>query len=86
MALMGRSAGGQLALLTAYTESASTLSKGCEAGKAWDTGVAAVMAFYPPTDLARLSSFGYLGGMEPFLGVPRTPSPSTIVSLRLFLA
>ena len=68
VALMGRSAGGQLALLTAYTESASTLSKGCEAGKGRDTGVAAVVAFYPPTDLARLSSFGYLGGMEPFLG------------------
>jgi acetyl esterase/lipase len=32
------------------------------------TGVAAVAAFYPPTDLARLSSMGYLGGMNRFLG------------------
>ena len=28
----------------------------------------AVAAFYPPTDLARLSSMGYLGGMDRFLG------------------
>jgi acetyl esterase/lipase len=56
--LMGRSAGGQLALLTAYTKGASTLSPGCEVGEGRDTGVAAVVGFYPPTNLARLSSLG----------------------------
>lgn len=33
-----------------------------------DTGVAAVVAFYPPTDLTRLSSRDYLGGMDRFVG------------------
>ncbi len=68
VALMGRSAGGHLALLTAYTEGSAALRPGCEARNAQDTGVAAVAAFYPPTDLARLSSMGYLGGMDRFLG------------------
>jgi acetyl esterase/lipase len=36
--------------------------------------VAAVVAFYPPTDLSRLSSMGYLGGMDRFLG----GSPGTV--------
>jgi len=66
--LMGRSAGGQLALLTAYTEGGAVPTLGCAARNVRDTGVAAVVAFYPPTDLSRLSSMGYLGGMDRFLG------------------
>jgi acetyl esterase/lipase len=62
--LMGRSAGAHLALLTAYAHSSGT-DPGCEAH---DSGVAAVVAFYPPTDLTRLSSRGYLPGMDRFLG------------------
>jgi acetyl esterase len=65
--LMGRSAGAHLALLTAYAQGPGT-ELGCGAGYPHDTGVAAVAAFYPPTDLARLSSRGYLGGMDRFLG------------------
>jgi acetyl esterase/lipase len=68
VALMGRSAGGHLALLAAYTRGPATSTRGCEAPNARDTGVAAVVAFYPPTDLARLSRQGYLGGMDRFLG------------------
>ena len=68
VALMGRSAGGHLALLTAYTEGTSALPAGCGVRREQDTSVAAVAAFYPPTDLARLSSMGYLGGMDRFLG------------------
>ena len=72
IALMGRSAGGQLALLTTYTQGgtpgAPVLTPGCEVRGEQDTGVAAVAAFYPPTDLARLSSSGYLHGMDRFLG------------------
>lgn len=58
---------GPLALLTAYTQG-SAPTPGCDVRIAQDTGVAAVVAFYPPTDLARLSSLGYLGGMDRFLG------------------
>jgi acetyl esterase/lipase len=70
IALMGRSAGGQLALLTAYTGGRAATAPGCAARDNTDTGVAAVVAFYPPTDLQRLSSMGYLGGMDGFLGGP----------------
>ncbi len=74
VALMGRSAGGHLALLTAYTKgSAST--PGCDVRTPQDTGVAAVVAFYPPTDLTRLSSLGYLGSMDRFLGGTRNTVP-----------
>jgi acetyl esterase/lipase len=66
--LMGRSAGGHLALLTAYEEGRADVTPGCVARDARDTGVAAAVAFYPPTDLSRLSSMGYLGGMDRFLG------------------
>ena len=66
--LMGRSAGGHLALLAAYTRGPAAPTPGCGAPSARDTGVAAVVAFYPPTDLARLSRQGYLGGMDRFLG------------------
>jgi acetyl esterase len=72
--LMGRSAGGHLALLTAYEEGRAVTAPGCVARDVRDTGVAAVVAFYPPTDLVRLSSMGYLGGMDRFLG----GSPGTV--------
>jgi acetyl esterase/lipase len=50
LALLGRSAGGQLALLAAYTANDPTLQPGsCEAQ---DTSVRAVISFYGPTDLA----------------------------------
>jgi acetyl esterase len=75
VALLGRSAGGHLALLTAYTEGSAAPTPGCEARNAQDTGVAAVAAFYSPTDLARLSSMGYLGGMDRFLGGSRGVFP-----------
>jgi acetyl esterase/lipase len=68
VALMGRSAGGHLALLTAYEEGRAAATPGCVARDVRDTGVAAVVAFYPPTDLSRLSSMGYLGGMDGFVG------------------
>ncbi len=68
VALMGRSAGGHLALLAAYTRGPAAPTPGCEAPNARDTRVEAVVAFYPPTDLARLSRQGYLGGMDRFLG------------------
>jgi acetyl esterase len=65
--LMGRSAGAHLALLTAYAQG-SVPEPGCAARYRDDSGVAAVVAFYPPTDLTRLSSRGYLGGMDRFVG------------------
>lgn len=50
LALMGRSAGGQLALLAAYTATDPTLQPGsCDAQ---ETRVRAVISFYGPTDLA----------------------------------
>jgi len=50
IALLGRSAGGQLALLAAYTADDKTpLPGSCPAQ---DTGVRAVISFYGPTDLA----------------------------------
>jgi acetyl esterase/lipase len=48
---------------------------GCHVRNVQDTGVAAVAALYPPTDLARLSSLGYLGGMERFLGGTQAALP-----------
>src|SRR5512144_1294774 len=48
---MGRSAGGLYALLAAYTEGDPRLPPSCDVP---DTGVQAVAAFYPPTDLMRL--------------------------------
>jgi acetyl esterase len=74
VALMGRSAGGHLALLTAYTQG-SAPTRGCDVRKLQDSGVAAVAAFYPPTDLSRLSRLGYLGGMDRFLGGTRDAVP-----------
>ena len=50
IALMGHSSGGHLSLLAAYTESDPRLPPSCGVQ---DTSVAAVAAFYPPTDLTR---------------------------------
>jgi acetyl esterase len=74
VALLGRSAGGHLALLSAYTQGSGP-TPGCDALNLPDTGVAAVAAFYPPTDLSRLSSLGYLGGMDRFLGGSQNAVP-----------
>lgn len=50
LALLGRSSGGQLALLAAYSANDPTLRPGsCDAQ---ETGVRAVVSFYGPTDLA----------------------------------
>jgi acetyl esterase/lipase len=50
IALLGRSSGGQLALLAAYTANDPTLRPG--SCNAQDTSVRAVISFYGPTDLA----------------------------------
>jgi acetyl esterase/lipase len=47
--LLGRSAGGHLALLAAYTPDDPALPPSCDAG---DTRVESVISFYGPTDLA----------------------------------
>jgi acetyl esterase/lipase len=49
VALLGRSAGGHLALMAAYTAGDPELPPSCETG---DTSVDAVAALYAPTDLA----------------------------------
>ena len=49
LALLGRSAGGHLALMAAYTPTDPELPASCNAG---DTGVDAVISLYAPTDLA----------------------------------
>lgn len=51
LALLGRSAGGQLALLAAYTPNEPTLQPSCS-GDSQETRVRAVISFYGPTDLA----------------------------------
>lgn len=48
IALLGRSAGGHLALLAAYSVNEAALSPGCDAA---DASVRAVVALYAPTDL-----------------------------------
>jgi acetyl esterase/lipase len=83
--LMGRSAGGQLALLTAYTKGASTLSPGCEGREDRDIGVVAVVGFYPPTNLAR-SPWATLAGWKPFLEATKTPYLRATASSRPFPA
>ncbi len=54
IALMGRSAGGVAALLAAYTDRDPQLSPGCDVQ---DSGVDAVVGFYPPTDQAGLDEW-----------------------------
>lgn len=49
LALLGRSAGGHLALLAAYTPNVAALPPSCAVA---DTSVSAVISFYGPTDLA----------------------------------
>lgn len=51
IALLGHSFGGHVALLAAYTEGDPRLPPSCDGP---DTGVEAVAAFCPPTDLMRL--------------------------------
>jgi acetyl esterase/lipase len=54
LTLLGRSAGGHLALMAAYTAEASDLPPSCGApDAAADTSVESVVALYAPTDLAR---------------------------------
>jgi acetyl esterase/lipase len=50
VALLGRSAGAHLVLMAAYTAAARDLPPSCAAQQ--DTSVEAVIALYPPTDLA----------------------------------
>jgi acetyl esterase/lipase len=56
LALMGRSAGGLLALLAAYSEGDRRLPPSCAVP---DTRVAAVAAFYAPTDLRRFDELAW---------------------------
>lgn len=81
VALMGRSAGGHLALLTAYAPGEAPPSPGCDLRGTPDTDVAAAVGFYPPTDLARLDRRGYLAGMDLFVGGPRGGVPDRYRSL-----
>ena len=78
VALMGYSSGGHLALLAAYTGGDPRLPPSCDVE---DTGVEAVAAFSPPTDLTRAYEMEWpwwkpdvvgLGGLRRFLG--STPS------------
>ncbi|MBV9790261.1 MAG: alpha/beta hydrolase [Chloroflexi bacterium] len=58
IALLGRSAGGHLALLAAYTPQQPDLPPSCDAP---DTGVSAVISFYGPADLV----WGYNNPADP---------------------
>ena len=72
IALMGDSAGGHLSLLTAYTEDDPRLPPSCETG---DTSVAAVVGFFPPTDLTPFAQTGTANarcGHSPAQLPPRT--------------
>ena len=60
VALLGRSAGGHLVLLAAYTPADRELPASCEAG---DTSVEAVIGLYAPTDLV----WGYANPSNPFV-------------------
>jgi acetyl esterase/lipase len=69
IALVGYSAGGHLALLSAYTEDDSGLPPGCGTE---DTSVSAVAAFYPPTDLRRLYEMKWPWSRPNFVGLQAT--------------
>ncbi|HEY0734686.1 MAG TPA: alpha/beta hydrolase [Herpetosiphonaceae bacterium] len=58
IALLGRSAGGHLALLAAYTSQEAALPPSCDAS---DTGVQAVISLYGPADLV----WGYNNPADP---------------------
>jgi acetyl esterase/lipase len=51
VALLGRSAGGHLALLAAYSTGKAALPSSCDSATAPDSSVRAVVSFYAPTDL-----------------------------------
>lgn len=51
VALLGRSAGGHLALLAAYSTGEAALAPSCSSSTAPDLSVQAVVSFYAPTDL-----------------------------------
>jgi acetyl esterase/lipase len=72
--LLGRSAGGHLALLAAYAADDARLPPSCDAG---DTSVESVVAFYAPTDLvwgyahpARQSVYDSSERLRRFVGGP----------------
>jgi acetyl esterase/lipase len=77
VALVGYSAGGYLALLSAYTEGNKHLPPSCDVE---DSGVSAVAAFYPPTDLERLYEMEW-----PALGQPLLRSRFRLILERLGL-
>jgi acetyl esterase/lipase len=88
LALLGRSAGGQLALLAAYTANDQTLQAGSSSScAAQDTRVRAVISFYGPTDLAwdythpgRPDVIDTPGVLENFLGGSPANVPQTYAS------
>jgi len=69
ISLVGHSAGGHLALLAAYSEGDGRLPSSCGTG---DAGVAAVAAFYPPTDLRRLYEMEWPWSRPNFVGLEAT--------------
>lgn len=80
IALVGYSAGGHLALLAAYTAGNSYLPPSCDVG---DSGVSAVAAFYPPTDLRRLYGMEWPWSSPNVVGLDSTRrflggTPSTV--------
>ena len=85
LALLGRSSGGQLALLAAYTANDPTLQLGsCDAQ---ETSVRAVISFYGPTDLAwdythpgRPDVINTTHVLENYLGGSPTSAPQAYAS------
>lgn len=69
VALVGYSAGGHLALLSAYSEDDTGLPPSCNVE---DTGVSAVAAFYPPTDLRRFYEMEWPWSNPNFVGLEAT--------------
>ena len=69
VALVGFSAGGHLALLSAYNKDNGLLPPSCDVK---DTGVSAVAAFYPPTDLKRLYSMEWPWSSPNVVGLSST--------------
>jgi acetyl esterase/lipase len=79
VAVLGRSAGGHLALLAAYTSSDAALGPSCPVT---DTAVSAVVAFYAPTDLvwgyenpANVRVYDTSQKLRDFLGGTPTTAP-----------